>query len=134
MSYEYSKYRNFSVEEWNLKNSFSYDDHFGFSDLKIFDMQNRHRFYSQLKDFGLPWDSSSFCTAFSENSQRNRLIQRHLCQKLCFWDPQQCFLDDSHSGNLADLMHKDFHDIFSSSFTEQLIGHQLEGLALTTQL
>ena len=123
MSYEYSdrhsKYRNFSVEEWNLKNSFSYDDHFGFSDLKIFDMQNNHRFYSQLKDFGLPWDSSSFCTAFSENSRRNRLIQRHLCQNLCFWDPQQCFLENSHSGNLADLMHKDFHDGFSPSFQKQ---------------
>ena len=47
------------------------------------------------------------------------LYQRNLCQKLCFWDPKQCFLDDSHSGNLADLMHKDVHDIFSSSFTEQ---------------
>jgi hypothetical protein len=121
MSHEYEEMpqKYFILDEWNLTNRFSYDDNLGFCDLKIFDMQNRHRFYYQMEEFGLPWNSSAFCTAFSENSQRNRLIQRHLCHKQCFWDPQQCFLEESHSGNLADLMSKEFHDIFGSSFVEQ---------------
>ena len=121
MSHEYEEMpqKYFILDEWNFTNRFTYDDNFGFCDVKIFDMQNRHRFYYQMKEYGLPCSSSSFCTAFSENNRRNRLIQRHVCHKQCFWDPQQCFLEDSHSGNLTDLMSKDFHDLFGSSFTEQ---------------
>ena len=39
-----SKYRKFSEREWRWKNTFSYDDHKGFSDLKIIGMQNADRF------------------------------------------------------------------------------------------
>ena len=121
MSHEYEEMpqKYFILGEWNLTNRFTYDDNLGLYDLQIFDIQNRHRFYYQMKEFGLPLSSSSFCTAFSENNQRNKLIQRHVCHNQCFWDPQQCFLEESHSGNLADLMSKEFHDIFISSFIQQ---------------
>ena len=114
-----AKYRNYSIDEWNLKKCFTYDDHLGFSDLKIFDMQNNYRYHTQFEDFGLPYDSASFCTAFSDNRQRHRFVQMHLCDNMCFWDPKQCFLNDNHSGNLADLMHKDFHEKFNPLFAKQ---------------
>ena len=79
------KYKHFTLDEWNLKYSFSYDDRHGFSDSKLFDMQNSHRFYSMMEDFGLPCDSSSFCNTFSKSHRRNKLIQRHLCSKSCYW-------------------------------------------------
>ena len=113
------KYKHFTLDEWNLKYSFSYDDQHGFSDLKLFDMQNSHRFYSMMEDFGLPCDSSSFCNTFSKSHRRNTLIQRHLCSKSCYWDPQHCFLEDTHSGDLKELMHKDFHDEFNPLFKEK---------------
>ena len=113
------KYKDFTEEEWDFKTSFTYDDYFGFSDLRIFNAQNNHRYDYMWDDFGIPPELASFCNAFNTNRQRHRLIQRHLCSNLCFWDPQECFLEDSHSGNLTDLMHKDFHDQFNPAFTQQ---------------
>ena len=53
MSHEYEdvpqKY--FILDEWNLTNRFSYDENLGFCDLKIFGMQNKHRFYYQMEEF-----------------------------------------------------------------------------------
>jgi hypothetical protein len=43
------KYKSFSEHELSLKNAFSYDDHKGFSDLKILKMQNKQRF-SEMED------------------------------------------------------------------------------------
>ena len=114
------KYKKFSEQEWNLKNAFSYDDHKGFSDLKILKMQNDHRFSYMEEKYGLPSASLlGFCTDFSMDNKRNRLIQRHLCPNNCFWNPQPCFGDQSHSGNLADLMRKSFHDNFNPPFKSQ---------------
>ena len=115
-----SKYKNLTAEEWDLKNSFSFDDNHGFSDLKILKMQNGHRFSYMEEHFGLPPDGIlGFCTAFSTNNKRNRLIQRHLCPDSCFWDPRHCFLEETHSGNLTDLMKKSYHDKFNPSFAAQ---------------
>ena len=88
-----SKYKTFSEREWNLKNTFTYDDYKGFSDLKILKMQNGDRFYGLKEKYGLPADGiQGFCTDFCLGNKRNRLIQRHLCPKKCFWNPQPCFL------------------------------------------
>ena len=79
------KYKSFSEYEWSLKTAFSYDDHKGFSDLKILKMQNKQRF-SEMEDmYGLPW--IDFCNDYNFNNKRNRLLQRHLCTKKCFWNP-----------------------------------------------
>ena len=51
-----SHYKNLTIEEWNLKNSFSYDDNHGFSDLKILKKQNNHRFSYMEEHFGIPMD------------------------------------------------------------------------------
>ena len=116
-----SHYKNLTIEEWNLKNSFSYDDNHGFSDLKILKKQNNHRFSYMEEHFGLPMDGIlGFCTYFSTNNKRNRLIQRQLCPKSCFWNPQHCFLDGSHCGNLTDIMKKSYHNKFNPSFASQL--------------
>jgi hypothetical protein len=115
-----SKYRKFSEREWRWKNTFSYDDHKGFSDLKIIGMQNADRFYNMEDKYGLPPDGIlGFCTAFSMNNKRNRQVQRLLCPNKCYWNPQPCFLEKSHSGNLTDLMKKSFHDLFNPFFKSQ---------------
>ena len=111
--------RDFTQEEWSFVNTYSYDDKNEFSDLKIFKMQNSHRFYYMWDELGIPPDPSSFCTAFNKNRERTRLIQRHLCSKQCFWNPQDCFLSDCHSGNLEDIMHKDFHENFNPEFRKE---------------
>ena len=113
------KYRDFTEYEWDFKNSFSYDDYFGFSDLKIYHFQNNYRYNYMWDDLGITPDSASFCNAFNEDRERHRLVQRHLCDKLCFWNPQNCFFQDSHSGNLTDLMSKKFHDHFNPAFQEE---------------
>ena len=110
---------NYTSLELNLKYSFNYDDYKDFSDLKILDMQNDHRLNYMSEEFGVWGDSSAFCAAFSTKHHRNKLIQRHLCDKLCYWDPQPCFFEDTHSGNLADLMHKNFHDKFNPMFEDK---------------
>ena len=118
-SERHPKYKHFTQEEWNMKTSYSYDDYFGFSDLKIFRMQNNHRNYYMWDVFGVPPDSASFCTAFNTDRKRTRLIQRHLCNNMCFWDPHKCLWEDSHSGNPSDLLHKDFHEQFNPAFSEE---------------
>ena len=105
----------FTEFEWRLKKTFTFDDYKDFSDLKIYEKQNDHRFSTQFTEFGLPW--TSFC--FTKNSRRNSFIQRHLCENYCFWDPKVCFFENSHSGNLFDLMDKKFHRRFNPLFEEQ---------------
>ena len=38
-----SEYKDFTEEEINMINSYNYDDYQGFSDVKLFDMQNDDR-------------------------------------------------------------------------------------------
>ena len=108
--------RNFTPEEWTFVNTYTYDTEPEFNDLRIFTMQNNYRWYYMWDELGIPPDTASFCTAFNKNRERTRLIQRHLCIKECFWNPQDCFLTDCHSGNLEDIMHKDFHENFNPEF------------------
>ena len=110
---------NFTSEEWSFVHTFTYDDKEEFNDLRIIMMQNNHRLYYMWDDLGIPPDTSSFCTAFNRNRDRTRLIQRHLCNNQCFWTPLDCFFSDSHSGNLEDIMHKDFHELFNPEFKQQ---------------
>jgi hypothetical protein len=70
------------------------------------------------KHFGLPVNFG-FSRDLCVNKKRNRLLQRHLCQDNCFWNPQICFLEQEHSGNLVDLMNKSFHDTFNPAFASQ---------------
>ena len=100
-------------------NSYTYDDYHGFSDIQLYDMQNDNRWDNMWHNFDIHPYPGSFCTAFNSNLDRNKLIQRHLCDNNCFWNPRHCFLSDSHSGNLTDLMHKSFHDRFNPDFKEQ---------------
>ena len=110
---------NYTSVELKLKYSYTYDDYKDFSDLKIFDMQNDHRLNYMDEEFGIWGDSSALCAEFSTKHHRNRLIQRHLCDNSCYWDPRICFFEDTHTGNLADLMHKGFHEKFNPMFKDK---------------
>ena len=78
-----SKYKQFDEFEWNLKNTFTYDDRKGFSDLKIFTIQNNYRFSKMNEKYGLPFQFG-FCADFSMDNKLNRLIQRYLCPEKMF--------------------------------------------------
>ena len=82
--------RDLRANGFHLKNAFSYDDRKGFSDLKIFTIQNNYRFSEMNDKYGLPFQSG-FCADFSMDNKRNRLIQRYLCPEKCFWNPQVRF-------------------------------------------
>ena len=62
-------------------------------------------------NFGLPVNVG-FCRDFCVNN-------RHLCQENCFWNPQICFLEQAHSGNLVHLMKRSFLDTFNPAFASQ---------------
>ena len=62
--------KNFTFEEWKFVNTYSYDDEKEFDNLRIFNMQNNHRYSYMLEEFGIPPDSASFCTALkTQNAQ-----------------------------------------------------------------
>ena len=67
-----SRYKNYSEQEWKVKNSYSYDDFKEFNDLEILRIQNKERFFNMEKNFGLPVDFG-FCRDFSINNKRNSL-------------------------------------------------------------
>ena len=52
------------------------------------------------------------------DTDQEKFLQRRLCNNFCNWDPSKCFLEDSHSGNLSDLMNKSFHDQFNPGLKE----------------
>ena len=115
------KVYNLSKEDRKLMSKFSFDDHKEFSDIKIFKMQSTHRFYnlkSLIKFPCQPFFSSIF-SVFSSRTDSYRLerfIQRRICLKSCNWNPRVCFLEDSHSGNLKDLMKQEFHNLYNPDF------------------
>ena len=49
------RYKNYSEQEWNLKNSFSYDDYKGVSDSKLLKIQNTEMCFDIEKTFDLPF-------------------------------------------------------------------------------
>ena len=59
-SHRDSEYQDFTEEEWNMFNSYSYDDYQGFSDLKLFNMQNNTRNYKIWDDFDIHYTSISW--------------------------------------------------------------------------
>ena len=50
-------------------------------------------------------------------------------RRLLFWDPSKCFLEDSHSGKLEDLMSETFHSSdnpeFRNHFSAETKTHQI---------
>ena len=91
--------------EKNLLSRFSFDKHREFSDLRIFSLQNSRRFCGLLDLLRFPCQpfySSIFC-----------------CLNYCNWNPSRCFLEDSHSGKLEDLMTEVFHSSYNPEFASQ---------------
>ena len=124
-----------SVLERKLKSKFSFDNKWKeFSDVRLYDIQNSERFhelYQTLKFPFLPLYSSILCCA-NKKSQRfkfERFVQRKICHKFCYWNPSNCFLEDSHSGKFEDLMSEELHNLhnpeFKDQFSEEYIYPQL---------
>ena len=63
-----SRYKNYSEQEWKVKNSFSYDNFKEFNDLKILRIQNNERFFNMEKNFGSPVEFG-FCRDLSVNNK-----------------------------------------------------------------
>ena len=107
--------------EKKLKSKYSFDKEKEFSDVRIFSMQSSKRvgnLFDLLKFPCQPFFSSIFCV-FNTESLRfkpERFLQRRVCLKSCNWNPTKCFLEDSHSGNLEDLMTQDFHSFYNPKF------------------
>ena len=51
------KYKDFTEEEWKIKNSFTYDEQKSINDVKIIDMQNNYRYGYMHENFGVHPDS-----------------------------------------------------------------------------
>ena len=113
---------NMSKEEKNLKRKFTFDDHWKeFSDLRIYKMQSTQRFYSLqslVKFPSQPFFSSIFSVFNSKTAgyRVERFLQRRFCLNFCTWNPTVCFLEDSHSGCLEDLMSAEFHKLHNPDF------------------
>ena len=111
--------------ERQLLSKFSFDKKYReFSDLKIYTHQNSSRFHYLLQLLKFPCQPffTSIFNSFnitSYNLKPQKLLQRRLCLEFCNWNPSNCFLEDSHSGNLRDLMTKDFHNSFEPEFESQ---------------
>ena len=107
-----------------LRHTYSFDDFKEFNDVRIFKMQSEERFYSLhhlLKFPSQPFFSSIFSVFNSKTDglRVERFLQRRFCMNFCNWNPSVCFLEDSHSGCLGDLMSEDFHKLHSPGFQAQ---------------
>ena len=115
----------YNNEERSLRSKFTFDQyHKEFNDVRIFQMQSRERFQSLkslLKFPTVPFYSTIFsCFNKSEDRFRaERFIQRRFCLNSCYWDPTICFLEDSHSGSLQDLMKQEFLNLYNPAFERQ---------------
>ena len=109
-----------------LMHQFVIDPEKQFSDIQICAMQNRYRFEQLTEAFGFPIMQHkyiSFELSGSLNSEDfdryiERELQRRFCVKKCYWNPQQCFYLENHTGKLEDLMHKEFHQELNPDFVK----------------
>ena len=107
-----------------MKKKFTFEtqEYKEFSDLKIYTLQNQHR-YHQLKALlkfpNITPFSSVFCVfnAKYNGYRAERFLQRRVCLNCCNWDPSNCFLEDSHSGDFKDIMHRDFLELYNPGFS-----------------
>ena len=110
--------------EKKLRSQYSFDRFKEFSDLRIFSMQSSRRFSSLLNLLQFPCQPffSSIFNVFNFKLYRykpERLLQRRICLNFCNWNPSKCFLEESHSGSLTDLMSQDFHNLYNPDFQSQ---------------
>ena len=107
--------------EKSIMSKFSFDKHNEFSDVQLFTLQNSGRFFNLLdllKFPRQPLQSSIFCCFYTKSyrCKPQRFLQRRICVDCCYWDPSKCFLEDSHSGKLEDLMSETFHSSYNPEF------------------
>ena len=97
--------------ESRMKSMFTFDrnKYREYSDLRLYSIQSCCR-YSRVSKHSTIY--SLFCVFGRSYTgyRAERFLQRRICTHNCNWDPSQCFLEDSHSGRLKDLMRTEFLD------------------------
>ena len=115
--------------EKNAKKLFSFDKHpkyREYNDLRVYQTQNSYRFSKLLEVLKAPFIPlyNSVICVFNPRDygfRPEKYLQRRLCSQACNWDPTKCFLEDSHGGNLSDIMKKSFHDQFNPAFERSFV-------------
>ena len=110
--------------EQKILRRFTFDRHPKYkewNDIRVYQKQTSYRFYGLvdlLKFPYIPLFSSVFSVLNAKHNgyRTEKFLQRRICQNLCNWDPSKCFLENSHSGKLSDLMHKSFHNLHNPEF------------------
>ena len=112
--------------ESRMKNMFTFDrnKYREYSDLRLYSIQSCCRYQSlkhTLKFPNIPGYDSLFCVFGRSYTgyRAERFLQRRICTNNCNWDPSRCFLEDSHSGSLKDLMRTEFLDQYNPEFSHK---------------
>ena len=117
-----------TIEEKQLLHRFTFDkDHRQFTDLQIFSMQTKERFWELYQDLKFPlvykllpeFQDLAKNLIYSEkyDFQMERELQKRVCLLKCYYNPRECY--ENHSGKVEDLMRKDFHQQFNPRFEKQ---------------
>ena len=113
--------------ESRMRKKFTFDrnKYREFPDLRIFSIQSSYRYHKNFKHIlkfpNIPLYDSLFCVFGRSYTgyRAERFLQRRICTHNCNWDPSQCFLEDSHSGRLKDLMRTEFLDQYNPEFSHK---------------
>ena len=118
-----------TVYEKNLKRQFTYDDQTDpryqeFSDYDVFQMCNL-----QLKDeISKHLGKALPCTRMNPRplyditrSKVVHMIDRLVCPRNCYYDPEKCFFDDQHTYDYKELLRKDLHERFNPEFAKLFV-------------
>ena len=115
-----------TIYEKTLKNQYTYDDQTDpryqeFSDYEVFQMCNLtlKDEISKLLGKQLPRSRMNPRPLYDrESSKVIHMIDRLICPRNCYYDPEKCFFDDQHTHDYRELLRKDLHDRFNPEFAE----------------
>ena len=112
--------------ESRMRKKFTFDrnKYREFPDLRIFSIQSSYRYQNFkhiLKFPNIPPFTSVFSVLGRKHTgyRAERFLQRRICRNECNWDPSQCFLEDSHSGSLKDIMRKEVLEQYDPGFSSK---------------
>ena len=110
--------------EKKMKRLFTYDDQTDpdyqeFSDYDVFQLCNWWRKYkiSQFLGEALPETRMDPQSLYNQkNSPVVHMIDRLICPRNCYYEPERCFFDDQHTHDYKELLQKEIHDRFNPEF------------------
>lgn len=130
---------NLTTYERNLKHQYNYDDQTDpeyqeFSDFDVFQLCNWWRIHDISEHLGkaLPDTRMNPGSLYdTTNSKVIHMIDRLICPRNCYFEPEKCFFDDQHSHDYKELLHKDVHEKYNPGFAELFHKEGDENVKLT---